>query len=104
MADKSNNQQTGSETQEEVLVAAADPDASNYVLQPTAHELPAFLGNPPKDRFTEEVHKESDERVGKALGEAHPEENRAPMGIGPDTDVNDLPDTTGRAAHRRRTS
>ena len=92
------------ETQvEEVVVPAHDADAANYVLQPTAHELNAAVGNPPKDRFLEEVHKESDEQVGKALGEAHPEENRSAMGIGPDTSVDDLPDTTGRGVHNRRT-
>lgn len=102
MADKNrqNDEAQAAEANvEEMLPPTVDADASNYVIQPTAHELLPHVGNPPKDRFVEEVHKESDERVGKALGEAHPEENRAPLGIGPD---DELPDTTGRGAHNRR--
>src|SRR5215204_1242201 len=83
------------------IVLAHDPDASNYLIQPTAHELDPRVGEVPPERFQEEVHKESDEIVGSENHEAHPEENRGPLGIGPD---DELPDTTGRGVHRRRES
>jgi hypothetical protein len=97
------NQNNDAAQAEDLVAPAHDPDASNYVLQPTAHELPAFFGNPPPGRFMEEVHKGSDELVGKKSDqrEAHPEENRAALGIGPDDKV---PDTSGRGAHNRRSS
>lgn len=107
MTDKQSNQPSkrGAEPQkdvgqpEEVVAPVHDPDASNYLLQPTAHELSPFVGDPPADRFMEEVHKDSDEVVGSDQREAHPEENRPAVGIGPEDPV---PDTTGRAAHNRR--
>lgn len=89
-------QDSQEEDNEEILVAAPVRDAAQYKLQPTRHELPGFLGNPPEDRFQEEVLKDSDEDTGDGY-EAHPEENRAPLGIGPD---DELPDTTGRGVHR----
>jgi hypothetical protein len=101
MANNEEQAQAAEAQVEEMLPPAHDPDASNYVLQPTAHELLPHVGNPPAGRFLEEVHKESDEVVAKKsdLKEAHPEENRAPLGIGPDDEV---PDTSGRAVHNRR--
>lgn len=85
--------------QEEQLVAAPTPDASQYVVQPTSYVLPVQAqakGGVPEGRFTEEVLKGSDEDFGGGE-EAHPEENQAVPGIGPNDEV---PDTTGRAANQ----
>lgn len=89
------------EAQEEegVVGATYNPDGAAYVLQETSYKLnpgARVVGEVPKERFMEEVLRDSDEAV-EPIRDAHPEENRPMPGIGPD---DELPDTTGRAANQ----